>query len=155
MDRGVPVALAQRGSEGERSVGLLFVDLDQFKRINDTLGHATGDALLRQVAQRLGSALCADGPGAQLARVGGDEFIVVLSGQPAAADAEHAAQCILAALTAPFRQAGYEFVVTPSIGIAMFPQHGSDAQTLLKNADLAMYEAKASGRNQFRFLPTR
>jgi diguanylate cyclase (GGDEF)-like protein len=138
-------------ADAERSVGLLFVDLDQFKRINDTLGHATGDALLRQVAQRLSDALCAAGPGAQLARVGGDEFIVVLTGQPAAADAERAAQCIQGALAAPFKQAGYEFVVTPSIGIAMFPQHGSDAQALLKNADLAMYEAKGSGRNQFRF----
>jgi diguanylate cyclase (GGDEF)-like protein len=137
-------------ADRERSVALLFVDLDQFKRINDTLGHATGDALLRQVAQRLTTALSDPGPGVQLARVGGDEFIVVLTGHPTVADAEHAAHCIQQALAAPFKQSGYEFVVTPSIGIALFPEHGSDVQALLKNADLAMYEAKASGRNQFR-----
>jgi predicted signal transduction protein with EAL and GGDEF domain/FixJ family two-component response regulator len=149
------------------SVALLYVDLDQFKRINDTLGHDTGDALLRQVAERLRGALAhlggedltpPLGVGAssrsvrgQLARVGGDEFIVVLSGQPGATLAEQAAERILAALAMPFLQGSYELVVTPSIGIALFPEHGADAQTLLKNADGAMYEAKSSGRNQFRF----
>jgi diguanylate cyclase (GGDEF)-like protein len=137
-------------AERKRSVALLFVDLDQFKRINDTLGHETGDALLRQVAERLTAALSSAGTAGQLARVGGDEFIAVLTGQPTVADAEHAAQRIQGALAAPFIQGGYEFVVTPSIGIALFPEHGTDAQTLLKNADGAMYEAKASGRNQFR-----
>jgi diguanylate cyclase (GGDEF)-like protein len=136
--------------ERKRRAALLFVDLDQFKRINDTLGHETGDALLAQVAQRLTSGLSYAGPSAQLARVGGDEFIVVLTANPALTEAEHAAQRVQAALAAPFSQGGYEFVVTPSIGIALFPEHGSDAQTLLKNADLAMYEAKAAGRNQFR-----
>jgi diguanylate cyclase (GGDEF)-like protein len=135
---------------GGRSVALLFIDLDQFKRINDTLGHETGDALLRQVAERLRAALGYSGELAQLARVGGDEFVVVLTGQPTVSDAEQAARCIQAALAAPFNQSGYEFVVTPSVGIAVAPAHGSDAQTLRKNADLAMYEAKASGRNQFR-----
>jgi predicted signal transduction protein with EAL and GGDEF domain/FixJ family two-component response regulator len=157
------------------SVALLYVDLDQFKRINDTLGHDTGDALLRQVAERLRGALAHLGAGAhaggedhaagaiaaesqthsvrgQLARVGGDEFIVVVSGQPGTMLAEQAAERILAALAMPFRQGSYELVVTPSIGIAMFPEHGSDAQNLLKNADGAMYEAKSSGRNQFRFF---
>jgi len=155
-----------RASNG--NVALLYVDLDQFKRINDTLGHDTGDALLRQVAQRLRSSLAhltgrealavqgSEAPSAtvhgQLARVGGDEFIVVLSGQPAVLLAEQAAELILAALAAPFQQGGYELVVTPSIGIALFPEHGADAQNLLKNADSAMYEAKSSGRNQFRFF---
>ena len=150
------------------SVALLYVDLDQFKRINDTLGHDTGDALLRQVAERLRGALAHIGEeerdpftseaGAvppvrgQLARVGGDEFIVVLSGQPGDTLAAQAAERILAALAAPFRQGSYELVVTPSIGIALFPEHGLDAQNLLKNADGAMYEAKSSGRNQFRFF---
>jgi diguanylate cyclase (GGDEF)-like protein len=137
-------------AERKRSVALLFVDLDQFKRINDTLGHETGDALLRQVAERLTAALSYAGTAGQLARVGGDEFIAVLTGQPTVADAEHAAQRIQGALAAPFIQGGYEFVVTPSIGIGLFPEHGTDAQTLLKNADGAMYEAKASGRNQYR-----
>ena len=149
------------------SVALLYVDLDQFKRINDTLGHDTGDALLRQVAERLRGALAhlgGEDPAAplgvdgssrsirgQLARVGGDEFIVVLSGEPGTPRAEEAAERILSALAMPFRQGNYELVVTPSIGIALFPEHGADAQNLLKNADGAMYEAKSSGRNQFRF----
>jgi len=136
--------------ERQRAAALLFVDLDQFKRINDTLGHETGDALLRQVAERLTAALSYTGTSGQLARVGGDEFIVVLTGNPALAEAEHAAQRIQGALAAPFIQGGLEFVVTPSIGIALFPEHGADAQALMKNADLAMYEAKAAGRNQFR-----
>jgi len=137
-------------AHGEHGVALLFVDLDQFKRINDTLGHETGDALLRQVAARLSEALEPVGADAQLARVGGDEFIVVLTGNAGAAAAERAAQRVQVALTAPFVQGGYEFVVTPSIGIALYPEHGADVQTLRKNADLAMYEAKAGGRNQFR-----
>jgi diguanylate cyclase (GGDEF)-like protein len=131
----------------DQGLALLFIDLDQFKRINDTLGHEMGDALLKQVAGRLNAAL---GVGhAQLARVGGDEFIVVLTAADAAA-AERAAQRIQGALAAPFVHGGYEFVVTCSIGIALYPEHGADAQTLMKNADGAMYEAKASGRNQFR-----
>jgi diguanylate cyclase (GGDEF)-like protein len=139
---------AADGREG--GVALLFVDLDQFKRINDTLGHETGDALLRQVAGRLTAALAGAGAKGQLARVGGDEFIVVLTGRAAAAEAERAAQRVQTALAAPFVEEGYELVVTPSIGIALYPEHGTDAQTLLKHADAAMYEAKASGRNQFR-----
>ena len=166
LSRSLAQAQARSGS-----VALLYVDLDQFKRINDTLGHDTGDALLRQVAERLRNSLAhlsgagsnvSTAPGAseepqrsvraQLARVGGDEFIVVLSGQPGALLAEQAAELILAALAAPFQQGSYELVVTPSIGIALFPDHGTNAQTLLKNADSAMYEAKSSGRNQFRFF---
>ena len=136
----------------DSGVALLYVDLDQFKRINDTLGHDTGDALLRQVAERLRGSLARFGDKAQLARVGGDEFIVVLSGARGTLLAERAAELILAALAAPFQQASYELVVTPSIGIALFPEHGADAQSLLKNADSAMYEAKSGGRNQFRFF---
>ena len=145
-------SLTAAGDDG-RGVALLFIDLDQFKRINDTLGHETGDALLRQVAARLAAALAYAGPDAQLARVGGDEFIVVLggsAGSAGSAEAEHCAQQMQTALTTPFVQGGYEFVVTPSIGIALHPEHGSDVQTLRKNANLAMYEAKAGGRNQFR-----
>ncbi|HZF27017.1 MAG TPA: EAL domain-containing protein [Steroidobacteraceae bacterium] len=135
------------------SVALLYLDLDQFKRINDTLGHETGDALLRLVAERLTNALgrlSTELVHARLARVGGDEFVVVLTGSPTAQYAQRVAEHIQSALAAPFLHGGYEFVVTPSIGIALFPEHGRDAQSLLKNADGAMYEAKASGRNQFR-----
>jgi diguanylate cyclase (GGDEF)-like protein len=145
LGRSLREAAARRGG-----VALLFVDLDQFKRINDTLGHGTGDALLKQVGQRLTTALSESGLPGQLARVGGDEFIAVLTGATRAVDAERVAEHIRATLAMPFRQNGYELVVTPSIGIALFPEHGTDAQTLLKNADGAMYEAKASGRNQFR-----
>ena len=137
----------------ESSVALLYIDLDQFKRINDTLGHETGDALLRLVADRLTEALgrlSVEHVHARLARVGGDEFIVVLTGGPTVKYAQQVAERIQAALAAPFLHGGYEFVVTPSIGIALYPEHGRDAQTLLKNADGSMYEAKASGRNQSR-----
>ncbi len=163
-------SLAEAG-QLNRGLALLYVDLDQFKRINDTLGHETGDALLRQVAERLQAGLDLEGDGdepvvpmnlrapdpgvpqrarGRLARVGGDEFIVVLTGRTDAAQAQWAARRILSILAAPFQQESYEFVVTPSIGIAMYPEHGTDAQSLLKNADGAMYEAKASGRNQLR-----
>ena len=147
LSRSLADAQASNGS-----VALLYVDLDQFKRINDTLGHDTGDALLGQVAERLRGALAHLGGNAQLARVGGDEFIVVLCGHPGTQLAEQASERILLALSMPFRQGNYELVVTPSIGIALFPEHGIDSQNLLKNADSAMYEAKSSGRNQFRFF---
>jgi diguanylate cyclase len=133
-----------------QQLAVLYVDLDQFKRINDTLGHETGDALLRQVAERLQDTLELrdNGPEvAQLARVGGDEFAVVLTGADVS-QAMHAAQRVLSMHTAPFRQTNYELVTTLSIGIAMFPEHGADAQSLLKNAEGAMYEAKSGGRNQ-------
>jgi diguanylate cyclase (GGDEF)-like protein len=145
-------SLVEARREG-RTVAVLYIDLDQFKRINDTLGHQTGDALLRMVTERL-NALA--GPRedhevyGQFARVGGDEFILVITGNPTLESAQRAAERIQTALVAPFVHGGYEFVVTPSIGIALFPEHGTDGQSLLKNADGAMYEAKASGRNQYR-----
>src|ERR1700722_511006 len=166
--------LAQSLTEARQlnwGLALLYVDLDQFKRINDTLGTETGDALLRQVAERLQTGLDLDGdgdgppvplclsePGAggaervrgRLARVGGDEFIAVLTGRMDVEQAQRTARRVLSILAAPFQQGSYELVVTPSIGIAMYPEHGGDAQSLLKNADGAMYEAKAGGRNQLR-----
>ena len=145
-------SLVEARREG-RSVAVLYIDLDQFKRINDTLGHQTGDALLRMVTDRLNSLAGpreSDEVHGQFARVGGDEFILVLTGSPTVQSAQRAAERIQAALVAPFLHGGYEFVVTPSIGIALFPEHGNDGQSLLKNADGAMYEAKASGRNQYR-----
>ena len=141
-------ALAEAAAE--ENVALLFVDLDQFKRINDTLGHETGDALLRQVAGRLSGVLTSAGGAGRLARIGGDEFMVVLSGPTSLAAAEGVAHEAQAALAAPFVHGSYELVVTPSIGIALYPEHGSDTQSLLKHAGAAMYEAKASGRNQAR-----
>jgi diguanylate cyclase (GGDEF)-like protein len=148
--------LSQALSEARRRhrhLALLNVDLDQFKRINDTLGHGTGDALLRQVAERLQGAvdqLGIEGVQGQIARLGGDEFMVVLTGLTDAMHAEQAATQILAVHAAPYLQASYELVVTSSIGIAKFPEHGDDVESLLKNAEGAMYEAKSSGRNQLR-----
>jgi diguanylate cyclase (GGDEF)-like protein len=136
-----------------RHLALLYVDLDQFKRVNDTLGHATGDALLRQVAERLQGVvdeIGEQGVQAQIARSGGDEFMVVITGLADPAQAERAALMILAAHAVPYVQGGYELVVTPSVGIALFPEHGDDEQSLLKNSEAAMYEAKSSGRNQLR-----
>jgi diguanylate cyclase (GGDEF)-like protein len=135
-----------------RHLALLYVDLDQFKRINDTLGHGTGDALLRQVAERLQGAVDQIGEGVvgQIARLGGDEFMVALTGLTDSNQAEQVAQRILTAHAAPYLQASYELVVTSSIGIAKYPEHGDDVQSLLKNAEAAMYEAKSSGRNQLR-----
>jgi diguanylate cyclase (GGDEF)-like protein len=148
--------LSQALSEARRRhrhLALLNVDLDQFKRINDTLGHGTGDALLCQVAERLQGAvdrMDIDGARGQIARLGGDEFMVVLTGLSDAMHAEQAAAKILEVHAAPYLQASYELVVTSSIGIAKFPEHGDDAESLLKNAEAAMYEAKSSGRNQLR-----
>jgi diguanylate cyclase (GGDEF)-like protein len=152
----------QEARRNSRRLALMYVDLDQFKRINDTLGHETGDGLLKQVADRLQLALNLEGdidqqsgpmrvnPRGQLVRVGGDEFVVVLTGRTDVKQAEQAARRLLSSHGAPFLHASYELVVTPSIGIAMFPEHGDDVQSLLKNAESAMYEAKSSGRNQLR-----
>jgi diguanylate cyclase (GGDEF)-like protein len=145
-------ALAQ-ARRRNRHLALLYIDLDQFKRVNDTLGHSTGDALLCQVAERLQGVvdeIGEQGMQAQIARSGGDEFMVVLTGLADPTQADHAALKILAAHADPYQQGGYELVVTPSIGIARFPEHGDDAQGLLKNSEAAMYEAKSSGRNQLR-----
>jgi diguanylate cyclase (GGDEF)-like protein len=136
-----------------RHMALLYVDLDQFKRVNDTLGHGTGDALLRQVAERLQGAvdqIGIDGVQGQIARLGGDEFMIVLTGLRDAMHAEQAAERMLTEHAVPYWQASYELVVTSSIGIAKYPEHGDDEQSLLKNAEAAMYEAKSSGRNQMR-----
>jgi diguanylate cyclase (GGDEF)-like protein len=136
-----------------RHLALFYVDLDQFKRVNDTLGHGTGDALLRQVAERLQGAvdqIAIDGVQGQVARLGGDEFMIVLTGLTDAMHAEQAAEKMLTEHAVPYWQASYELVVTSSIGIATYPEHGDDEQSLLKNAEAAMYEAKSSGRNQMR-----
>jgi diguanylate cyclase (GGDEF)-like protein len=132
----------------ERRLAVAFLDLDRFKQINDTLGHEAGDQLLQQVAGRLkGCVRDSD----TVARLGGDEFVVLL---PELADEKYAsvvAQKILAAAARPFTLMGQEFRVTASIGISTYPQDGLDEQTLTKNADIAMYQAKAEGRNNFQF----
>lgn len=134
---------------------ILFVDLDRFKRINDTLGHSMGDSLLRSVAARLRDCLSpADNASTvqvDLARLGGDEFVVMLRGVGCAIEATEIADRVVTTLSRPLECDGHRLVVTPSIGITMYPQDGRSSEDLLMNADSAMYRAKSSGRNTHRF----
>jgi diguanylate cyclase (GGDEF)-like protein/PAS domain S-box-containing protein len=129
--------------------GVLFVDLDRFKLINDTLGHHQGDALIRQVGERLVDCVR---PGDTVGRISGDEFAVVLADLARPDDASIVAQKALDALAKPFELGGNEAYVTASIGIAVYPGDGDDAETLLKSADLAMYRAKEQARNSYCFF---
>jgi len=152
------VALEQ-AKRTDRVVAVLSLDLDQFKRINDTLGHAVGDGVLTTVAQRLreavrgGDAITRLLPGedAPLARLGGDEFCVLLSDMQSFQDAAKIARRILDVVRRPIEVDGHELFTTTSIGIALYPADGTDADALLKNADAAMYFAKSQGRNNYRF----
>ncbi|MBK7564779.1 MAG: EAL domain-containing protein [Propionivibrio sp.] len=127
-------------------VAVLLIDLDRFKQINDSLGHAVGDLLLKTVAERLGHCVR---EGDTVARLGGDEFVLVLADLSRNEDASMLARKILAALSRPIDIDGHELFVTPSIGISFYPQDGADASSLLRHADLAMYQVKSSGRNGF------
>ncbi len=129
-------------------VGAMYLDLDNFKEVNDTLGHATGDALLRQVAQRLSAAVRGEDV---VARLGGDEFLIVAGGLTHGDEAAAVAEKMIAAFVAPFVVDERELTTSPSIGIAIYPDDGTDPMVLMRNADLAMYEAKDSGRNMYRF----
>ncbi|MBE0612039.1 MAG: GGDEF domain-containing protein [Burkholderiales bacterium] len=132
----------------KRQLAVLFLDLDHFKNINDTLGHEAGDQLLREVAARLKNCLRDSDT---VARLGGDEFVVMLSELDVEKYAATVARKILAAVAGPFVLAGQARSVTASIGISTYPQDGLDEQTLTKNADVAMYKAKEGGKNNFRF----
>ena len=136
-------------SRHQRSLALLFIDLDRFKVINDSLGHDAGDMLLLEVANRLRSVLRASDV---VARLGGDEFVVLLEETAERNDVERIAGLLLSALGRPTQLSGHECHATASIGIAMYPSDGLDAQTLTKNADMAMYLAKEDGKNAFRFF---
>jgi diguanylate cyclase (GGDEF)-like protein len=133
---------------------LLFIDLDNFKTLNDTLGHDKGDLLLQQVARRLTACVR---EGDTVARLGGDEFMVILEdlskrAHEAAAQTETIGEKILYALNLPYDLSGHEFHSTPSIGVALFTNHQNSIDELMKRADLAMYQAKAAGRNTLRFF---
>ena len=131
------------------TLAVMFIDIDRFKLVNDTFGHAEGDALLRAIASRLSSTLRR---GDTLARLGGDEFTVLLPDIKLTQDAELIGTKILAALETPIALSHGDYRVTASIGIALFPRDGSTAEELTRNADVAMYQVKRAGKNAFRFF---
>jgi diguanylate cyclase (GGDEF)-like protein/PAS domain S-box-containing protein len=140
------VALARRQ---KRSIAVLFLDLDRFKYINDSLGHATGDKLLQSISQRL---LATVRGSDTVSRQGGDEFVILLSDIACPEDAAASAKKILLAVSAPHSIGGQDLLIDCSIGISVYPADGEDAETLIKNADTAMYHAKENGRNNFQFF---
>ena len=143
----LPKALARAQRDGT-SVGVLFLDLDRFKIINDTLGHDAGDMVLRQIAGHLRSCVRETDT---LARVGGDEFTVLVEQLPDTQYLGSIAEKLLTAMASPLAIGGNVYQLSGSIGIAMYPEDGDDGASLLKNADIAMYGAKASGRNTYQF----
>lgn len=149
----------ERLAESDERAALIFVDLDEFKVVNDTLGHPAGDQLLRQVAARFSASVrCSDvvgrardDEGPDLARLGGDEFTVLLCGLRDAADAGRVAERLLETLARPFRVGEHEVFTNASVGIAVYPDDSRNADELLRNADAAMYESKRHGVNGYRF----
>jgi diguanylate cyclase (GGDEF)-like protein len=150
----------QRSAKSEHKMALLYMDLDQFKRVNDTLGHSAGDELLCSVAQTLfdkvrvtdvvGRPGTSEDP--EISRIGGDEFAILLTEVGERDDAQRVAERILKALPTPILVDGHEISTTGSIGIAIHPDDGEDMETLLKHADRALYHAKESGRNTYKFF---
>ena len=147
--------------EKQSNLSVLYLDLDNFKRINDSLGHSIGDRLLKIISKRIEQCVRADDYVArygrsqsdlQLARLGGDEFTILLNDVRSAEEAEVIAQRITKAIKRPIIQDGHEFVITSSIGIANYPEDGTDIDTLVKNADTAMYHAKDTGKNSHRMF---
>jgi diguanylate cyclase (GGDEF)-like protein/PAS domain S-box-containing protein len=136
-------------SRRKEMVALLFLDLDRFKFINDSFGHSFGDVVLKEIARRLKQCTRAQDT---VARVGGDEFLIMLNRVHDAADAAVAAQHVMNAMSAEFQIQGRSLGMSCSIGISIFPDHGADGETLIKNADAAMYFAKEAGRNDVRFF---
>ena len=132
-----------------RLVALMFLDLDRFKNVNDSLGHDSGDQLLLEVATRLSACIRNEDT---VSRLGGDEFTIILSDISNAGDATLIAQKLLDALTEPFILKGHEIFVSASIGITIFPDDSTDSDSLLKNADMAMYDAKQRGRDNYQFF---
>ena len=137
-----------REDRSKTGLALFFVDLDRFKQINDTLGHKVGDTILQGTADRLRKCVRESDT---VARIGGDEFTIIAEKTGNARNAALIAQTILKALEPPHRIDGQEIVLTASIGIAMYPHTATDSETLIKNADMAMYRAKNKGRNDYQF----
>jgi diguanylate cyclase (GGDEF)-like protein/PAS domain S-box-containing protein len=139
------IALAQ-AQRNQKKVGIAMLDLDNFKDVNDTLGHAMGDLFLKAIAERLSAELR---EGDTVARFGGDEFILILPDLKVIEDAIQVAQKIVDSFCKPFLVDTHQLVVTTSIGIAVYPNDGTDEGILLKNADIAMYQAKQAGRARY------
>ena len=145
-DRFEQAAAAAR--RGERSVAMLYLDLDNFKNVNDSLGHSSGDTLLKQVSERLSSLLrTAD----TVARLGGDEFLLLVPEVDEVDAVAEIANKVVSCLMAPFEVIGMDIFAGCSLGITMFPADGTDFDSLMKKADIAMYRAKEAGRNAYRF----
>jgi diguanylate cyclase (GGDEF)-like protein/PAS domain S-box-containing protein len=140
-------AALHRASHSGAPVAVIFLDLDHFKEVNDSLGHRIGDALLAQIAKRLERVVAATGT---VARYGGDEFMVVTEGIPRA-EVTALLDELLVVMTEPVRISAHELFIEASMGISVFPTDGADADTLIRNADAAMYLAKHNGRNQYQF----
>ena len=138
-----------RARRDGRKVGLLFLDLDDFKVVNDTLGHDSGDRLLQEVANRIRRSVRT---GDVVARLGGDEFAVLMEGLSTPIEVEAVAAGLLGIVSQPYHIADRQLSITTSIGITMYPNDNSETQMLLKNADIAMYQAKDNGRNNFQFF---
>lgn len=138
-----------RAQRSTQRIAVIMLDLDNFKNINDSLGHHIGDLLLQAVARRLQSSVR---PSDTVARMGGDEFVILLDGINDTADIGRIAEKILTRIAEPVLEESHRMVVTTSLGISVFPDDGVDSATLLKHADVAMYQAKASGRNAYRIF---
>ena len=143
----ISVALAH-ARRNRRYVAVMFLDLDQFKLVNDTLGHTVGDGLLQSAAERLVNCVRGDDT---VARMGGDEFTILLSDLSEGRAAATVAQKVLESVSEPIVVESHELFITTSIGIAIYPEDGTDAETLLRHADRAMYRAKEAGRNNYQF----
>jgi diguanylate cyclase (GGDEF)-like protein len=156
------IAAIAAADQRHQSMAVLYLDLDKFKRVNDTLGHAAGDQLLCLVAATMrrsvrtgdpvSAEVPADGRAGHIARLGGDEFIVILPDPPSVEDAGRVAERLIADLKKPMQIGAHSVVITPSIGIAVYPRDGADADTLLRHADLAMYFAKRAAPGTYEFF---
>ncbi|MBI1891454.1 MAG: EAL domain-containing protein [Burkholderiales bacterium] len=144
LEQGIASAM-RNGAQ----LAVLFIDLDRFKNVNDSLGHNIGDKLLQEVAQRLQKCVRSVDT---VSRQGGDEFVIVLVDIGSTRQVAHVIRNLMDAITKPFQINGYEIIITASIGISMYPSDGTDIDTLIKNADVAMYHAKERGRNDFQFF---
>lgn len=139
----------ERAQDDDHQLAVIYIDLDRFKNINDTLGHSVGDAFLRLAVERMLSAIPA---GATLARVGGDEFVLLLEGSVSLSGISNVARRLLQLFASPMAVGPHELTVTASLGISLYPNDGTDVDTLLKHGEIALYEAKKQGRNTFRFF---